>query len=87
MPRVIFMHPVSDREHWASKHAERVDAFAAWGSNVVDYLSADGSGNVCVGADVHDMDAMRAALASPEMDAAKRAHGVVEPVVMYVENS
>lgn len=45
---------------------------------------ANGSGQVIVGVDVHDMDAMQAPLASPEMDAAKRAHGVLEPVVLYV---
>lgn len=87
MPRVLFAHPVSDRDHWASKHSERVDAFAARGSNVVEYLAADGSNNVCVSIDVHDMDAMQAALASPEIEAAKEAHGVIEPVVMFVQRS
>ena len=86
MPRVIFTHPVSDRDHWASKHSERVDAFAAWGSNVLDHLSADGSNNVCVSVDVHDMEVMQAALESPEIEAAKQAHGVLEPLVMYVQN-
>lgn len=84
MARVLFAHAVSDREHWASKHSERVEAFAAWGSNVVDYLAADGSNQVIVGVDVHDMGAMQAALASPEIEAAKQAHGVLEPVAMYV---
>ncbi len=87
MPRVLFVHPVSDRDHWASKHSERVEAFAAWGTNVVDYLSAAGDDMVCVGVDVHDMEAMQASLASPEIDAAKQAHGVLEPIVMYVENA
>jgi hypothetical protein len=66
---------------WFSQHPcrcaktrrERVDAFKAWGTNVVDYVAADGSGRVSVGVVVHDMDGMRASLASPEIDAAKRA--------------
>ncbi len=87
MPRVIFTHAVSDVGLWASKHSERVEAFSAWGSNVVDYLSADGGNTVSVSVDVHDMDAMSAAMATTEMDAAKAAHGVLEPVVMFVENS
>jgi hypothetical protein len=33
------------------------------------------------------MAAMEASLASPEIEAAKQAHGVLEPIVMYVENS
>lgn len=87
MPKVLFAHHVTDADHWASKHSERVEAFAAWGSNVVDYVGADGSDWVVVGVDVHDMDAMKAALASPEIEAAKKAHGVIEPVHMFVEAS
>ncbi|UCF37012.1 MAG: hypothetical protein JSU96_19810 [Acidobacteriota bacterium] len=85
MPRVIFSHRVNDRDHWASKHSERVAAFASWGSNVVDYLGADGGDEVAVGVDVHDLAGMEAALASPELEAAKRAHGVLEPVKVHVE--
>ncbi len=87
MPRVVFTHAVSDPAHWASKHSERVEAFAAWGTDVVDYLSADGSNNVAVSADVHDMPAMQAALGSPEIERAKRAHGVMDPVRVHIENS
>jgi hypothetical protein len=76
---------VTDVGHWSSKHPERVEAFAAWGSNVVDYVAEDGSDWVVVGVDVHDMDAMKAALASPEIEAAKRAHGVIDPIHMFVE--
>jgi len=85
MPRVLFAHSVTDVDHWVSKHSERVDAFSTWGSNVVDYVAADGSNWVTVGVDVHDMDAMQAALTSPEIEAAKRAHGVIEPIHMLVE--
>jgi S-adenosylmethionine:diacylglycerol 3-amino-3-carboxypropyl transferase len=87
MPKVVFTHAVNDPAFWASKHAERVAAFASWGTNVVDYLSADSSKTVAVGVDVHDMAAMQAALTSPEIAAAKKAHGVVEPITMLVEKS
>ena len=87
MPKVVFAHQVTDRDQWASKHSERVAAFSSWGSNVVDYLSPDGSNNAAVGVDVHDMDAMMAALKSPEIEAAKKAHGVIEPITLLVENS
>lgn len=85
MPKVIFAHPVTDRAHWTSKHSERVAAFASWGNNVVDYLAADGGNNAAVSVDVHDMAAMQRALDSPEIATAKKAHGVLEPLVMYVE--
>jgi len=87
MTKVVFTHPVSDRDHWASKHSERVEAFAAWGSNVVDYLSTDGSNNVAVSVDVHDLAAMQSALDSPQIEAAKKAHGVLEPVTMHIAKS
>jgi hypothetical protein len=86
MPRVVFTHPVRDRAHWASKHSERVKAFASWGSNVIDYLSTDGSNEVAVRVDVHDMAAMRAALTSPAIEAAKQAHGVLEPLAMHIQS-
>jgi hypothetical protein len=85
MPRVIFTHAVNDVNFWASKHAERVSAFAAWGSNVVDYLSPDGSKHVAVGVDVHDLAGMQKALADPAIAAAKKAHGVIDPIAVYIE--
>jgi len=87
MPRVIFVHAVSDVDHWASKHSNRVQAFSAWGTNVVDYLSADGGNTVGVSVDVHDMDAMKTSMATTEMAAAKAADGVLEPISMFVETS
>ena len=50
---------------------------------MVDYVATDGSGRVIVGVVVHDMDGVRASLASPEIDAAKRAM-VIDPVVLYL---
>ena len=85
MPRVVFTHAVKDRAQWASKHAERVAAFAAWGTDVTEYLSADGGNKVAVSVEVHDMAGMQAALTSPEIAAAKKAHGVVEPITMHLE--
>ena len=87
MPKVVFTHAVKDRDHWASKHSERVAAFAAWGTNVVDHLSADGANNVAVTVDVHDLAAMQRAISSPEIEAAKKSHGVVDPISMYIEKS
>lgn len=84
MPKVVFTHPVKDVDHWMSKHSERVDLFSDWGSNVIGYAIADGSKMVALTIDVHDMDAMQASLATAEMDKAKEAHGVIEPVVMYL---
>ena len=85
MPKVVFTHAVRDVDLWASKHSDRVQAFSAWGSNVVDHVNADGSKSVGVSVDVHDMAGMQAAMQTAEMDAAKVAHGVLEPVTVFVE--
>jgi len=87
MPRVVFTHAVRDLDLWVGKHSERVQAFSSWGSNVVDHVNADGSKSVGVSVDVSDMDAMQAAMETPEMDAAKEAHGVIEPVMVFVQKS
>jgi len=85
MRKIVFTHAVSDVDLWASKHSERVQAFSAWGSNVVDYVNPDGSNQVGVSVEVHDMDAMQASMETAEMNAAKEAHGVLEPVMVLIE--
>ena len=87
MPKVVFTHAVKDVAHWASRHAERVAAFAPWGTNVVDLVSADGGKIVAVSVDVHDVAGMKKAISSPEIEAAKQAHGVIDPISVYVEKS
>ena len=87
MPRVVITHAVKDRAHWASKHAERVAAFASWGTNVIDHFNSDDTSHVAVSVDVHDLAAMRKAIASPEIEAAKQAHGVLDPLSIYIETS
>jgi len=39
-----------------------------------------------VSVDVHDMDAMKESMESAAIDAAKQAHGVLDPIMMFVEN-
>ena len=87
MPRVVFTHAVRDVDLWVSKHSDRVQAFSPWGSNVVDHVNADGSKSVGVSVDVHDMEGMQTAMQTAEMDAAKKAHGVLEPVMVFVQKS
>lgn len=84
MPRVVFTHPVKDVNHWLSKHSERVDLFKDWATNVEHYSLAEGSNHVALTMEVHDMEAMKHALQTPELNAAKEAHGVLEPIELYV---
>jgi hypothetical protein len=88
MPRLVATHAVEDVERWLAGKAERAEALAsASGSNVTDYVAADGSNNIAVTADVGDVDAMKAMVASPSPDvlAKMQAHGVVPPITVYLE--
>jgi hypothetical protein len=88
MPRVVVTHAVEDVERWLSGNAGRVAAVESGsGSNVTDYVAHDGSNNVAISADVSDLPAMQAMLASPppEVAAAMAEHGVIPPLTVYVE--
>jgi hypothetical protein len=88
MARVVITHAVVDVDRWLAGKAERAAAIESGsGSNVVDHVAQDGSNNVAITADVSDLAAMGAMLQSPspEVVAAMEAHGVVQPIAVYVE--
>jgi hypothetical protein len=88
MPRLVITHSVVDTDRWLEGKAARAEAIESGsGSNVTDYVARDGSNNIAITADVQDLAAMQAMLASPspEVAAAMEAHGVVQPITAYVE--
>lgn len=88
MPKLVITHAVADVDTWLGFKAERAEAVEGLGgTNVVDHVAHDGSGMVAVSADVADADALIAALASPpaELVAVMERHGVLPPLVAYVE--
>ncbi len=54
---------------------------------MTDYVALDGSNTIAITADVADLAAMQEMLGSPppEVLAAMEAHGVVQPITVYVE--
>jgi hypothetical protein len=84
MPKVVLTHAVVDIDRWLKGKAERA---AAIGSTVVDYVAEDGSNNIAVSAEVGDLAALQAMLASPPPDvlAQMEEHGVVPPITAYIE--
>lgn len=85
MPRIVITHEVKDVKHWASKGAERVEFIGPFGTEIVSYISADGSNQVAVSANVHNMEGLIAMSQTPEAAAAREAHGVIPPVVFHLE--
>ena len=89
MARIVAIHAVEDIPRWLEGKAERAAAIESGsGSNVTDFVAADGSSNVAVSADVADMDQLGAMLASPqpEVAALMEKHGVIQPITVYVES-
>ena len=87
MPRVVITHAVADMQRWLEGKAERVEAVASFGANVVDTVALDGSNQVAVTLDVNDLAGMQAMLASPspELAALMEKHGVIPPFTVYAE--
>lgn len=87
MPKVVITHAVKDIETWLQGKAERVAAFSPFASNITDHVAMDGSKNVAITADVHDMAGAQAMMTSPSPEAAATAerHGVIQPVVAHIE--
>jgi hypothetical protein len=88
MSRVVITHNVVDIDNWLSHKEERAGAVAGMGaSKVVDLVAQDGSNAAAVSAEVDDVEAMLATLASapPELQTAMEKHGVLMPMVIYVE--
>jgi hypothetical protein len=84
VPRIVITHAVVDIELWLKGKADRA---AAIGTNVTDYVAQDGSNNIAVTADVEDIDAAQAMMASPppEVAAKMEEHGVIPPLTLYIE--
>ena len=87
MPRIVVTHAVKDLALWVSKHAERVTIFGPFGSDLTDHVNADGSRTVAVTVNVHDMAGLQKMLQEPKAAALKAAHGVVEPLTMFIAKS
>jgi hypothetical protein len=88
MPKIVATHAVVDVERWLRGKADRAAAIeSASGSNVTDFVAEDGTNNIAVTADVADVEAMKAFMASPppEVLATMQEHGVVPPITTYIE--
>jgi len=88
MPKVVITHAVEDIERWLQGKEGRAAAIeSGTGSNVTDFVAADGSKNIAVTADVADIAAIKSMMASPspEVLAAMQKHGVVQPITAYIQ--
>jgi hypothetical protein len=88
MPKLVITHAVEELDRWLAGHDGRAEAIeSASGSNVTDYVAADGSNHIAITADVTDVELLKGMLASPppEMLQRMQEHGVVPPITAYVQ--
>jgi hypothetical protein len=85
MAKMVITHAVVDVERWLQGKSERVAEFGRFATNVTDHVAADGSNNVAITADIHDMAGAQAAMDSPEGAATAERHGVIPPATVYIE--
>lgn len=87
MPKVVMTHKVVEIERWLKGKEERAAAFADYATDVTDYVASDGSNQIALTADIHDMEGAQAMLASPPSNVAEQmeSHGVLQPITVYIE--
>jgi hypothetical protein len=86
MPTVIAHHDVKDTEHWLAS-PKRQEFFGPLGvTNIRTFVDPENDSRVALSLDVPDLDALIAALQTPEAAAAMEYDGVLpETLVMVVE--
>jgi hypothetical protein len=87
MPKILATFAVVDVERGLSLKEENAAVVAPFATDVTTFVALDGSTNVGMNMDVHDMAGMQAGLASPspEMLATEERLGVIRPIVAYIE--
>ena len=88
MPRLVITHAVEDIDRWLQGKAERASVIETVGSDVTDFVALDGSLNVAITADTHDLDGAKALMNTPSAEdlALMQKHGVVPPITAYIES-
>jgi hypothetical protein len=87
VPKIVITHKVVDVERWLAGKAERAAVISAYATQVTDHVAMDGSNEIAITADVHDLAGAQAMMASPSPEdaAAMERHGVIPPFTVYVE--
>jgi hypothetical protein len=88
MPKVVVTHGVQDIPTWLEGKQERAAAIGGMGgTDVQDHVAQDGAPSVAITFFTDDLDGVMAGLAAPPPDVldAMQRHGVVPPLITYVE--
>jgi hypothetical protein len=75
VPKMVVTHAVVDIDRWLNGKAERAASIGSFATNVTDHVAADGSNNVAITADIHDMAGAQAMTTSPSPETAVQMEG------------
>jgi steroid delta-isomerase-like uncharacterized protein len=86
MPRIVITHAVKDVDRWQRGRSER-HAAVPGATNAADLVALDGSKHAGLTFEIDDVDALTSMLASmpPQVAAQAKAHGVIQPMTVFVE--
>lgn len=86
MTKAVIVHNVVDIERWLQGKEERAAIIGRFATDIQDYLAEDGSNQIALTFDVHDMEGLRSIASSPsEGDAAgMKQRGVIPPLKVFV---
>ena len=65
MPKMVIAHPVIDTQRWLKGKADRVALLGQYATEVTDHVAINGSNNVAITLNVHDMAGLQALMNSP----------------------
>ena len=87
MPKMVLTHSVVDVERWLAGKSERAATIGPYAADVTDHVAADGTNQIAITADIHDVQGLETMLASPPAEtlAAMERHGVIPPITIYIE--
>lgn len=86
MARMIVTHAVKNVDQWLACRAKAVAAFAPYATDIAFFTIPEGSNNVAIALNVHDMEGMMAMSQTPEHQAFTEEAGVIHPPhAMYFE--
>ena len=87
MPKMVLTHSVVDVERWLAGKSERAATIGPYATDVTDHVAADGTNQIAITADIHDVQGLETMLASPPAEtlAAMERHGVIQPITIYIE--
>ena len=87
MPKMVLTHSVVDVERWLAGKSERAATIGPYATDVTDHVAADGTNQIAITADIHDVQGLETMLASPPAEtlAAMERHGVIPPITVYIE--